>query len=128
MDGRSSRSLLWNAAALVIVVVGLHLAQSFFLPVVAAAMLAIICSPVVRELGRRRVPRPIAVVLVVVGLIMLLGLAGALVGSSVAGFREQVPAYQKRFGELVAGLTAWLYTKGWISQASRVVDALKPED
>jgi AI-2 transport protein TqsA len=128
MDGRSARSPLWNAAALVIVIAGLHVAAPFLVPMVTAAMLAIICSPMVRELGRRRVPRAVAVVMVVVALLLGLGLAGALVGSSVAGFREQIPGYQKRFAELVSELTAWLYNKGWISQASRLVDALEPQN
>ncbi len=126
MNSSSGRHPLWNAAALVIVIAGLHVAAPFLVPMVTAAMLAVICSPAVRWLRERRVPNVAAVVIVVFGMVLGLAAMGALVGSSLAGFRESVPEYQKRFGELMSHLTAYFYSKGWVSQTNRLLEAIEP--
>ncbi len=87
---------LWSIAALVVIIWGLKEASAVLVPIVVAAMLAIICSPAVRWLELRRVPLVAAVLMVVVAMMGIIGAAGALVGGSLAGFSEALPTYRSR--------------------------------
>ena len=57
--------ILVTAAAVVILVAGLKLAQDFFIPVLLAAFIATVSFPITSSLRKRKVPRPIAVLLTV---------------------------------------------------------------
>ena len=57
--------ILLTAAAVVIVVTGLKLGQSFFVPVLLAGFIATVSFPITSWLRKRRVPMPIAVLLTV---------------------------------------------------------------
>ena len=65
-----ARSLFVGAAA-VIVLAGLKAAQTLVIPFLLALFLAIICSPAVSWLTRRRVPAALAVLVVVIVLMAL---------------------------------------------------------
>ena len=58
--------ILVTAAAVVILVTGLKLAQDFFVPVLLAAFIATVSFPITSWLQNHRVPRPLAVLLTVV--------------------------------------------------------------
>jgi AI-2 transport protein TqsA len=92
---------LLTAAAAVIVIAGLRAAQSLIIPFLVAVFLSIICSPAVGWLQRRRVPKLLAIVLVVLVLMGVLASIGALVGGSVNDFIDSVPTYQARLNSLV---------------------------
>jgi predicted PurR-regulated permease PerM len=109
---RSVRNPLWSAAAIAIVVTGMREAVDLLLPITVAAMMAIICSPAVRWLRERRVPNVIAVLLVVFGIVVALAGMGALVGASMAGFKDNLPAYRERLTSLYDGTVAWLQGHG----------------
>lgn len=57
--------ILMTAAAVVILVTGLKLGQSFFVPVLLAGFIATVSFPITSWLRKRRVPMPIAVLLTV---------------------------------------------------------------
>jgi AI-2 transport protein TqsA len=57
--------ILLTAAAVVILVTGLKLGQSFFVPVLLAGFIATVSFPITSWLRKRRVPMPIAVLLTV---------------------------------------------------------------
>ena len=106
------RNPVWTVAALFIIVYGLREAQAVLLPIVVAALLAVICNPAVRWLEARKVPNVIAVLLVVAGLMGLLLVMGALVGGSVSGFREALPDYVYRLETMFGITTKWLEKYG----------------
>ena len=92
---------LLTAASAVIVIAGLRAAQSLIIPFLVAVFLSIICSPAVVWLQRRRVPKLLAIVIVVLALMGVLTAIGALVGGSVNEFIDAVPGYQARLNSLV---------------------------
>jgi len=69
------------AAALVIIIVGINQALVSFL---VAVFFAIIGTPPVLWLERKRIPSVVAVLLVVAGMITILLIVGAIVGASTA--------------------------------------------
>jgi len=96
------------AAAAVIVIAGLRAAQSLVIPFLLALFLAIIASPLVQWLQRKRVPNILAVLLVIVLLVGILSGVGALVGGSVNEFIAAIPNYQVKINQLIASSDAWL--------------------
>jgi predicted PurR-regulated permease PerM len=98
---------LLTAAALVVVIAGLRAAQKLVIPFLLATFLAIICSPVVGWLQRRRVPKLLSVTLVVLALMAVLAGVGALVGGSVNEFAESIPSYQTGLNSLLRSWSAW---------------------
>jgi AI-2 transport protein TqsA len=56
---------LWMLASLFVIIAGLKIAESFFIPILIAFFLATISFPLLNFLSEKKVPRPIAVLLTV---------------------------------------------------------------
>ena len=100
------------AAALVIIVVGINQAQSVLVSFLVAVFFAIIGTPPVLWLQRKRIPSFVAVLLVVSGMIAILLIVGAIVGASINSFYTELPVYQTRLREQVSAFQSFLATKG----------------
>ena len=83
---------------IIAVVLLLYLLGPILAPFVAAGILAYICNPLVQRLAARRVPRTLAVALVMGGLILLSGLLLLIM----------LPLLEKEIGLLVARLPDWI--------------------
>jgi predicted PurR-regulated permease PerM len=105
------------AAALMIIIGGIHLAQSVLVSFLVAVFLAMLGTPPVLWLERKRIPSFVAVLLVVSGMIVLLLIVGAIVGASINSFYTELPAYQARLQEQVAAFQSF-----WTSKGVRHVD------
>ncbi|MCD4749051.1 MAG: AI-2E family transporter, partial [Thermoanaerobaculales bacterium] len=104
-----ARFLLMSASA-IIVIGGLKIAGSLIVPFLLAAFLSILCLPAVDWLARHRVPKVIAVLVVVLILGALLSGFGAIVGGSVNQFTAAAPKYEERVDQL------WVSAQGWVEQ------------
>ncbi|WP_341504206.1 AI-2E family transporter [Gallaecimonas sp. GXIMD4217] len=94
-----------SLAALVIVLAGIKTAAAILVPFLLATFIAIICNPLVSRLSRYKVPRVLAVVLII-ALVVLVGLMLAgLVGSSLNTFSANIPEYRDRLLEQFGWLT-----------------------
>ncbi len=100
------------AATLVVVIAGIHQAQSVLSAFLVAIFLSMLGTPPVLWLERRRVPTFVAVLLVVGALVVVLLGVGAIVGASVNGFSVELPAYQARMREQIAVIQSFLTAKG----------------
>lgn len=100
------------AAALVIILVGINQAQSVLVSFLVAVFFAIIGTPPVIWLQRKRIPSVVAVLVVVSGMIAILLIVGAIVGASVNSFYTELPVYQARLQEQVSAFQSFLATKG----------------
>ena len=82
-------------AALVIVLAGIKAATVIIVPFILAVFIAITCNPLIKFFARYRIPKSIAIMLVVL-IIAGLGISlGGLVGQSVNDFSQQLPEYKK---------------------------------
>src|SRR3954452_798294 len=96
--GASPSNAVNAAAALIVaalVIAALVLARDFLLPLALAVLLSFALQPGVRWLEDCRLPRPIAVALVVLALLATTLAAGALLAREVTGFAEELPRYQE---------------------------------
>jgi predicted PurR-regulated permease PerM len=112
---------LYAVAALVLIVAGLREASGILVPVVFAAFIPVLLSPVVRLLRRYGVPVAIAIPLLIVALIALLFLVGSFVGSSLNAFAVAMPRYQEKVLDIVASLTLWLSRHGIRTNATKLM-------
>ena len=100
------------AAALVIIIGGINQAQSVLVSFLVAVFLAMLGTPPVLWLERKRIPSVVAVLLVVAGMITILLIVGAIVGASISSFYTELPVYQTRLQEQVSAFQSFLATKG----------------
>jgi len=104
---------LITAAAMVLVIAGLQAAAAILVPMLLSVFIAIICWPLVEWLYRHKVPAWLAILLVVMGLLVLMTLVGLFVGKSIDSFIDNLPNYQSRLQENMAGLFTWLSERGF---------------
>ncbi len=83
-------------ATTVVVFVGMRLSAPILDPILFAVVLALLFSPVYAWLRRRRVPTPLALVIMLVGLtVLFLAIAGIL-GVSIARFSGDIASYTSK--------------------------------
>ncbi|PLY10982.1 MAG: hypothetical protein C0624_01905 [Desulfuromonas sp.] len=97
---------------LVVAVAGMRSLDSLLVPFLLAIFCAVVCAPLMFGLMRKGVPKTLAVLLVVLGLVVVLLAFSALVGSSADDFYRTVPTYQARLQQEAAGLVAWMQSQG----------------
>jgi predicted PurR-regulated permease PerM len=109
---KAGSGYLLNCASLVVIVAGLKLAGQVLVPLLIAVFMAIVCLPLVQRLQRQRVPRALAILLVLSGLISLLTGFGFVVGGSADELTQVLPGYRDRFQGVTATFSNWLHTHG----------------
>jgi len=103
-----STRLLLNLAALIIIIAGLKTAQALLVPFLLAFFISIICAGPFYWLQQRKIPAPLALLLVI-SVVMLGGFVVlTLVGTSVNDFTSQLPVYQEKLREQTLILADWL--------------------
>ena len=103
---------LMIAAALVIIIAGINQAQSALVSSLVAVFLAVLGTPLVQWLERKRIPSVAAVLIVLAVIIAVLLTVGGLVAASLSGFSADLPSYQQRIQEQASVLAALLAKKG----------------
>ena len=79
------------AAAFIIIVAALKLAQDLIAPMLLAAFLAIICAPPLYWLQAKRVPKGIAVLIVITAFVAVWLGAVVLCGTSLLQLKDRIP-------------------------------------
>jgi AI-2 transport protein TqsA len=96
------------AAAFVIIIYGINLAQSIVALFLFSVFLALIGTPPVLWLERKRVPSSLAVMIIMACMIVFLLIIGGVARSSLSTFSDAWPVYQKRLQEQVLALKPFL--------------------
>ena len=112
--------IIVGAAAIVIIIAGINLAQSVIVLSVVAVFLSLIGTPLVLWLERKRIPSVVSVVIVVSAMVVILLMIGVVVGTSLKRFSDSLPFYQMRIQEQLTAFEALLTSKG-ITGADKVL-------
>ena len=118
--------LLVIAAALVIIVVGIHQAQSVLASFLAAIFLAMLGTPPVLWLERKRVPSMAAVLLVMAGMVAILLIVGVIVGASINSFYAKLPVYQMRLQGQLSVFQSFLEANGILGMDKVLLSIANP--
>jgi AI-2 transport protein TqsA len=103
---------LVTAACFVIIVAGMRTASSILVPLLLSLFIAIICTPFLFWMQRKRIPNVLAVVFILLVIVGIGWLLVVVVGSSLNNFSTALPLYQKRLTAQIAALTSWLSSHG----------------
>jgi AI-2 transport protein TqsA len=117
---------LLTLAASVVVIAGMRAAQNLVVPLMLALFLAIIAAPGVSWLKRKRVPSPVAILLVVIVMLSVLTIVGIVLGRSVNLFVEAIPQYQVRIDGLVESIPVFLERFNIDIDESEIKEILSP--
>ncbi len=119
--------ILVGAAAFVIIIAGINLAQSVVVLFLVAVFLALLGTPPVLWLKEKRMPSGFAVLIVMAGMIIILILIGAQIGSSFSSFSDELPSLQLRIREQVKELSVLLTSKGLVVKEKFFLEYVNPE-
>lgn len=113
-----------HLAALVVLCAGLHWAGPVFVPFLMALFVAMLSGPIVHAMTTRRVPRPLAVLMVIVLDVVVISFVSVMFVSALTSFYDAWPRYQVRFEEIVSDAAAWLQARGFAITAQSIYDSL----
>src|SRR5215218_7933219 len=111
-------------ATMVVVIVGMRLSAPILNPILFAVILALLFSPIYGWLTRHRIPTPLALIIMLVGLtILFLGLF-LIMGISIARFSGDIASYTGKLNVKVGNLQELAKSLGLSNVDTR--DAVKP--
>lgn len=119
--------ILVGAAAFVIIIAGVYIAQSVVVLILFSLFLALLGIQPVLWLKKKHIPSGIAVLIVIFIMIVILLLISAQIGSSFSGFIDQMPLFQLSIREQILELSAYLSSKGFSGTQKLLLDYVKPE-
>lgn len=103
-----SAGFILTLAALIIIIAGLKTAQALLVPFLLAFFISVICAGPFFWLQQRKIPAPVALLLVI-SVVMLGGLVVVtLIGTSVNDFTNELPVYQEKLRIQTLALLDWL--------------------
>jgi AI-2 transport protein TqsA len=118
--------VMLGLAATVVVLVGMRLAAPILNPILMAVVLALLFSPIYAWLRRHRIPTPLALIIMLVGLsILFLGIV-LILGVSIARFSGDIASYTGKLNEQVDNLQGMAKSLG-LSNVD-LQNAVKPSD
>jgi AI-2 transport protein TqsA len=98
---------------LVIILTGIRFAADIIVPFVLALFLAVVLNPLVQLLVRCRVPRVLAISLLIGAIVMLAVVLLASLGTSLNELARTLPQYRTSLSEPVQTITPWLQRFGF---------------
>ena len=99
-------------AAIVVVIAGVKAATAIVIPVLLAAFIAILCSPLLSWLERLGISKGIALFMIISGVLMGAIALVTILGTSIQDFSEDMPAYEAKLQEQMSKSVAWLQEQG----------------
>ena len=123
---RRPPSALLALAAIVVIIGGLKLAAPMVVPFVLAVVLATILSPPLRWLTAHKLPLPVAMVVLSLGLLLGWIPLAVIVGAAFDDFYVALPGYQEKIQAMVAALAAWLGEHGIEAGRQTVQELVRP--
>src|SRR5689334_16356707 len=103
-DGRAPGALdpVLRFVALALVLACIYWAQALLIPVALAVLITFLLTPPVAWLQRRRLPRALSVITVVVLALALVGAVGTVMTLQVLSLAEELPRYRDNIREKIA--------------------------
>jgi predicted PurR-regulated permease PerM len=107
-----STYVLLSIAALVVIIAGLKEAAPMVAQFLMSLFIAVISTPAIRWMETKKVPRVIAITLVLLGILLMVYLIVALVGDSIEKFSQNKDVYAVQFESRLNELVTWLSSIG----------------
>ena len=105
----------------------LYFGRDIFIPIVLAILLAVLLAPVVRGLQKIRLPRSVAVLVVVAMAMLAMSGTGYLVGRTLANLAADLPSYEANLRDKARSLKLATAGSSVIDRAAGVLKDLQLE-
>lgn len=125
---KSLISPIVQIAAVIILIAGLMAASSIILPLLLALFISIICAQPIFWLVKRKVPKSLAILMVIGSVILIFFILGSLVGNSLSQFSNNLPLYEENLNEVAQTTLKKLNLSGGTFSADNIlakIDAKK---
>lgn len=103
---------LLKVAAFVIIVAGMILAKSIISPFLIALFISIICAQPIFWLEKKRVPKGLAVLIVLIGILAIFFGFGYLIGGAISSFTSNAPDYEASLRTITDSFVNFLNSHG----------------
>ncbi|MCU0332965.1 MAG: AI-2E family transporter [Ignavibacteriaceae bacterium] len=113
-------------ASFVIIVAGMKAAESIIVPFLLAMFISIIALPPFLWLQQKKVPRGLALVILVLTFLTFIFLIGLLIGTSITDFTSNLPLYEQKLQNQTQAIVSWLIEKKYIESNFQISNAFKP--
>jgi len=110
-----------------VLIAALYFGRDILMPLCIAFLLGFILDPLVARLKRWGLPRPAAVIVVMVCLLAVIGLTGFFLGQQVSALSAEVPTYQTNMRLKLRAVSERLRAPGMFDGALKTFDAVKTE-
>ena len=116
-----------GAVIAAIIIGALYLGREVFIPIALAILLSFALAPLVRLLQRIRLPRPAAVLLVVLFAFAAIFAVGGLIASQLTELAGELPRYEFTMQEKIRSLRGTAAGSGTLERAAEVLQDLRQE-
>jgi AI-2 transport protein TqsA len=113
-------------AATVVVLTGMRLGAPVLSPILFAIVLSLLFSPIYSSLRRHRIPTPLALLLMLVGLSILFGGIFLILGVSIARFSGDIASYSDKLSGQLANIQSMAKSHGLSMNVANIREAVKP--
>ena len=113
-------------AALIIIFAGVIYAKSIITPFLLAVFISIICEQPISWLEKRRMPRWLALIIVIFGLIFLFSGFGFLIGDTVSSFSGNLSQYESTLKSISDSFIQFLNDKGIKIPQDQIFNLVQP--
>lgn len=111
---------------LVIILAGVKVAAEVIVPFILALFIAVILNPVIRRLERLRLPRMLAITLVVMVIVLAMVLLLAYLGTSLNELARTLPQYRSSLIAPLQSIEPWLQRAGIAVSVEELVKYIDP--
>lgn len=109
---KQTTPFLLTIASLVIIIAGLKVAAPLLAQFLMALFIAVVCMPSIRWMEGRKVPRGLALLIVLLFILAFVYLVVALVGDSVNSFNSNKEFYIQQLDARLQSIVTWLVSIG----------------
>ncbi len=124
-DDRAFRTTLMAAAA-VIILAGIMLAETFVTIMLLSIFISIIGVHPVSWLDKKKIPHWLSVTIVLLGFLLIISGLSGIIGGSISSFTSHTEKYEQRFDEIITSVENSIKPLGLDLTSERVTQILNP--
>ncbi|AYM86863.1 AI-2E family transporter [Pseudoalteromonas agarivorans] len=116
------------AASIIVIIAGLKVAAPLLVQLLMAFFIAIICMPSIRWMENHKIPRSIAIMIVLTVILAFVYAVVALVGDSINAFNSNKEFYIEQLSSRVKSISDWVASNGIPIENVNVAAAFEKAD
>lgn len=125
-SSNNTSQVLIILASFVIIVAGMKAAESLVVPFLLATFITIITSPPLIWMQKKKIPKGLALLLIILIFLSIIFLVGVLIGTSITNFSSNLPFYEAKLKSQTEGLVSWLIANNFIKSDFQILKIINP--